>query len=115
MRGTSVCGGSNERRSVRVRVCVFSVLQEKVVLPKVIVVGGDEQVSPRPLQPPAQEVPPLVPLQELLLTVGVVAARTLDTAAVQPVKHARHVLRWRSSSRARCLLNETFFFSQYAV
>lgn len=73
--------------NAEVCVCVFSVLQEKVVLPKVIVVGGDEQVSPRSLQPLVQEVPPLVPLQELLLTVGVVAARALDTAAVQPGKH----------------------------
>lgn len=86
MHGISVCGGSSECRSVCV--CVFSVQQEEVVLPEIIVVGGDEHVSTGSLQPLTQEVPPLVPLLELFLAVGVVAAHALGTAALQPVKHS---------------------------
>lgn len=64
--------------------CGFSVQQEEVVLPEIVVVRGDEHVGTGSLQPLAQEVPPLTPLLELLLAVGVVAAHTLGTAALQP-------------------------------
>lgn len=71
----------------------FSFLHQEVVLPEVVVVVTDEHVRPRSLQPPAQEVPPLAPLLELLLAVGVVAAHALGTAGLQPVDRSHHALK----------------------
>lgn len=72
---------------------VCLVLKQEVVDPKVIVSFRDQHVGSGFVQPPAQKIPPSVPLLKLLLTVSEVTTQAFSTTISQPVNQTPQPMR----------------------